>query len=48
MIRLRIIADLSIEQVASVMGRSAGAIKQLQRRGLIALRAVLKDRQVTR
>ncbi len=46
-IRLRIIADLSIDQVASVMGRSPGAIKQLQRRGLIALRAVLNDRQVT-
>jgi RNA polymerase sigma-70 factor (ECF subfamily) len=46
-IRLRIIADLSIEQVAVAMGRSAGAIKQLQRRGLIALRAVLRDRQVT-
>ena len=47
-IRLRIIADLSIEQVAHAMGRSPGAIKQLQRRALITLRAVLEERQVTR
>src|SRR5205823_5564501 len=34
---LRIIADLSIEQVAGIMEKSPGAIKQLQRRGLSAL-----------
>lgn len=35
---LRILADLTIEQVASVMGRSVGATKALQRRGLRTLR----------
>ncbi|MGH8860609.1 MAG: RNA polymerase sigma factor [Jatrophihabitantaceae bacterium] len=50
-LRLRIVADLSIEQVAEVIGRSAGAVKQLQRRALIALRAELSrrpERRVTR
>lgn len=36
---LRIIADLSLESTARIMGKSPGAIKQLQRRAL----AVLKD-----
>jgi RNA polymerase sigma-70 factor (ECF subfamily) len=44
---LRVVADLSIEQVADVMGRSQGAIKQLQRRGMLALRAALDERRVT-
>jgi RNA polymerase sigma-70 factor (ECF subfamily) len=48
-IRLRVVADLSLEQVAEIMGRSTGAIKQLQRRGLLALRAILAARaRVTR
>jgi RNA polymerase sigma factor (sigma-70 family) len=47
-LRLRILADLSIEQAADVMGRSAGAIKQLQRRALRALRATLTREGVTR
>ena len=38
---LRIVADLSIEQAADVMHRSVGAIKQLQRRALLALRCEL-------
>lgn len=37
-IALRILGELTIEEVAQIMGRSAGAIKQLQRRALIALR----------
>jgi RNA polymerase sigma factor (sigma-70 family) len=37
---LRIVADLSIDQVAGIMGKSPGAIKQLQRRGLSALREI--------
>lgn len=45
---LRVIADLSIEHVAQVMGRSQGAVKQLQRRALIALRELLAERRVTR
>lgn len=44
---LRVVADLSIEQIAAVMGRSQGAVKQLQRRGMISLRTALADRQVT-
>lgn len=44
---LRVVADLSIEQVAAVIGRSPGAVKQLQRRGLIALRRALSEKQVT-
>lgn len=44
---LRVVADLSIEQVAIVMGRSQGAVKQLQRRGMVALRAALDERRVT-
>ena len=43
-----IVADLSIEQVAQIIGRSPGAVKQLQRRGLIALRRELAQRRVTR
>ena len=35
---LRILADLTVEQVAAVMGRSVGSVKALQRRGLRTLR----------
>lgn len=42
---LRVVADLSIEQVAEIVGRSPGAVKQLQRRALITLRLELGDRQ---
>lgn len=35
---LRIIAGLSVEQTAEIMGKSQGAIKQLQRRALEKLR----------
>jgi RNA polymerase sigma factor (sigma-70 family) len=35
---LRVLADLTVEQVAQVMGRSVGAVKALQRRGLRTLR----------
>jgi RNA polymerase sigma-70 factor (ECF subfamily) len=35
---LRVIADLSVEQVAAIMGKTPGAVKQLQRRALCALR----------
>ena len=40
---LRVLADLTVEQVASVMGRSVGAVKALQRRGLRTLRDRLDD-----
>ncbi|GAA2870092.1 sigma-70 family RNA polymerase sigma factor [Paenarthrobacter ilicis] len=35
---LRIVAGLTVEQVAHIMGKSAGAVKQLQRRALVTLR----------
>lgn len=41
---LRVVADLSIEQVAGIMGKSQGAIKQLQRRAL----QNLKDQTLSR
>jgi len=37
-ILLRIVADLPLESVATIMGKSVGSIKQLQRRALIALK----------
>jgi RNA polymerase sigma factor (sigma-70 family) len=39
---LRILADLTVEQVAQVMERSVPSVKALQRRGLRALRAELE------
>jgi RNA polymerase sigma-70 factor (ECF subfamily) len=41
---LRIVADLSVEQVAGIMNKTPGAIKQLQRRGLLALRELVKEK----
>lgn len=38
---LRVIADLTVEEVATAIGRSAGAVKQLQRRALLTLKKVL-------
>ena len=37
---LRIVADLTLEQTAEVLGKPAGAIKSLQHRGLAALRKI--------
>lgn len=34
---LRLVGDLTIEQVAHVVGKTPGAVKQLQRRGLAAI-----------
>lgn len=42
-IMLRVFGDLSVEQTAQILGRSEGAVKQLQRRALLALRATLTD-----
>jgi RNA polymerase sigma factor (sigma-70 family) len=39
---LRIVADLTVEQVAHVLGKSVPAVKALQRRGLRALREQLE------
>lgn len=42
---LRIVAGLTVEQVAEIVGKSPGAVKQLQRRALITLRehSAVKD-----
>lgn len=42
---LRVLGDLTVEQVAEALGKSAGAVKQLQRRGLLALRRTLEPRE---
>ena len=39
---LRVLADLTVEQIATVMGRSVGSVKALQRRGLRSLRERLE------
>jgi RNA polymerase sigma factor (sigma-70 family) len=44
---LRVVADLTVDEVAAIIGRSAGAVKQLQRRALIALRQLLVEQDVT-
>ena len=40
-VTLRVVADLSLEQTAAVLGRSVGAVKQLQRRALLRLRELM-------
>lgn len=40
---LRIVAELSLEETAQVIGRSVGAVKQLQRRALLALKTAAAD-----
>ena len=40
---LRLLGDLAIPQVAKIVGRSTGATKALQRRGLQRLRAVVAE-----
>lgn len=41
---LRILGDLTVDQVAEVLGKSPGAVKQLQRRAFEALRRLI-DRE---
>jgi len=45
---LRIVADLSVEETAAVVGKSYEAVKALQRRGLAALRRQLSGEGVPR
>jgi RNA polymerase sigma-70 factor (ECF subfamily) len=40
---LRVIGDLTVEQVAVVLGKSPGAVKSLQHRGVAALRRRLQE-----
>jgi RNA polymerase sigma factor (sigma-70 family) len=44
---LRIVGDLSLEEVARVVGKRTGAVKQLQRRGLAAIRRRLERQEVS-
>ena len=39
---LRIVSGLTVEEVAAALGKSPGAVKALQRRGLVALRKILE------
>ena len=44
---LRVVADLSVEQVAQVLDKRTGAVKMLQRHGLARLRRILETQGVT-
>jgi RNA polymerase sigma-70 factor (ECF subfamily) len=44
---LRVVAGLSLEETAAATDRSVGAVKQLQRRGLLALRTIAHAQGVT-
>jgi RNA polymerase sigma factor (sigma-70 family) len=44
---LRILGDLSVEDTAAALGKRPGAVKQLQRRGLAALKRELDRKGVT-
>jgi RNA polymerase sigma factor (sigma-70 family) len=39
---LRLVGGFTVEEVAATLGKSAGAVKALQRRGLVALRKMLE------
>jgi RNA polymerase sigma factor (sigma-70 family) len=43
---LRLVADLTVEQVADVMGKQVGAVKALQRRGLASVRRAIEQEGV--
>ena len=47
-ISLRILADLSVEQVAAMLGKPPGAVKALQHRALDALRRQLQQEGVSK
>jgi RNA polymerase sigma-70 factor (ECF subfamily) len=44
---LRVLGDLTVDEVASVIGKSSGAVKALQRRGLAAVKVTLSQEGVT-
>jgi RNA polymerase sigma-70 factor (ECF subfamily) len=44
---LRLVGDLTIDQVAEVVGKSSGAVKALQRRGLGAIQRLTQREGVT-
>ena len=39
---LRVLGDLTVEQIAAQLGKTPGAVKQLQRRGLASARRLLE------
>jgi len=47
-ILLRLIAELKIEQIADLLGKSVGATKALQRRGFLAIGKILAEQGVPR
>lgn len=44
---LRLVGDLTVEQVAEALEKTPGAVKQLQRRGLAAIRRLLDQEGAT-
>ena len=44
---LRVIGDLSVDETASALGKSPGAVKQLQRRALAALKREISEKAIT-
>ena len=42
---LRVVADLSLEESAAIMGKTVNTVKQLQRRALLALRAQIAGKE---
>ncbi|MGH8895038.1 MAG: RNA polymerase sigma factor [Actinomycetes bacterium] len=44
---LRVVADLSLEETATALGKPVGAVKQLQRRALAGLRRTLAAQPIT-
>ena len=45
-VTLRILGDLTLDQTAEVLGKSTGAVKQLQRRALLTLRTLVDRGEV--
>ena len=45
---LRVLGDLSLEQTAEALGKSVGAVKQLQRRGVAAAARITEAEGITR
>jgi RNA polymerase sigma-70 factor (ECF subfamily) len=43
---LRVLGDLTVEEVATAVGKSPGAVKALQRRGLVAVKRALAEEGV--
>jgi RNA polymerase sigma-70 factor (ECF subfamily) len=44
---LRVLGDLTVEQTAAVIGKSPGAVKPLQRRGLEAVQRSITNEGAT-